>query len=196
MMIQAVQASNPRMGMGPWLRELAQVLYLHIIQSDQKRLDLRLNCWVLPRQDSEAVLVSNINDLVCRCVIHCQVCRECDVLLAFDETVTGVYSVHTKRVRFCPCLPRSLACVFTPRHAADTKRDWMDNFRWQVSVWLGVVVTSTMMSRLISSHMARLSAVECPSAVSVRESCCPLCHFRMKKRSSAKTGSGQRTRDG
>merc|ERR1712216_67539 len=40
-MIQAVQASNPRLGMGPWLKELERV------------------------------------------------CRECDVLLAFDETVTG-----------------------------------------------------------------------------------------------------------
>jgi glutamate-1-semialdehyde aminotransferase len=40
-MVQAVQASNPRLGMGPWLRKL------------------------------EAV------------------CRECEVLLAFDETVTG-----------------------------------------------------------------------------------------------------------
>jgi glutamate-1-semialdehyde aminotransferase len=40
-MVQAVQASNPRMGMGPWLRELAAV------------------------------------------------CRECGVLLAFDEIVTG-----------------------------------------------------------------------------------------------------------
>ena len=40
-MVQAVQASNPRLGMGPWLRELAEV------------------------------------------------CQECDVLLAFDETVTG-----------------------------------------------------------------------------------------------------------
>ena len=39
--IQAVQASNPRLGMGPWLQELARV------------------------------------------------CKECDVLLAFDETVTG-----------------------------------------------------------------------------------------------------------